>query len=439
MVCSRRPVLPNEQPTQPPRAAAPQFGVPAGDAAAAAQPPNRSAGGAGAASPGNQGQDVPFVDPEDAAIRQAQVNLARNLGREAFTSLFPGIPFPPEAENPRDSGSGGRANSSATEPTLTAQRSSSLLPPPASAAGSGDSPSGLGVRAAPLPATGTGDNPLARFSLPELPVPSAGEASLFQEPPSFVYASPNASTSSTYSNLAYGAYPRTGGGGGGTNYPASPFASVQQPPNIIERLETVRRRWTAQETPPNASAAGSSDASPPQDSTSAAPASEAESSVSAFTAEEKGKSKEVVEDSTAAAAIEEDISPREAALRAAERRLGRTQQSEDNATGPVSSAASLPPGSAVSATTDAEVAERPPDHGAGGTKGRSETALPTPRLIPLFDPAHPTPFVGETRAWTPIELEGAVTKTLEDKLRTLAEFQERLDSLIGDLRTAMGT
>ena len=383
---------------------------------------------------------MPFVDPEDAAIRQAQVNLARNLGREAFTSLFPGIPFPPEAENPRDSGSGGRANSSATEPTLTAQRSSSLLPPPASAAGSGDSPSGLGVRAAaPLPATGTGDNPLARFSLPELPVPSAGEASLFQEPPSFVYASPNASTSSTYSNLAYGAYPRTGGGGGGTNYPASPFASVQQPPNIIERLETVRRRWTAQETPPNASAAGSSDASPPQDSTSAAPASEAESSVFAFTAEEKGKSKEVVEDSTAAAAIEEDISPREAALRAAERRLGRTQQSEDSATGPVSSAASLPPGSAVSATTDAEVAERPPDHGAGGTKGRSETALPTPRLIPLFDPAHPTPFVGETRAWTPIELEGAVTKTLEDKLRTLAEFQERLDSLIGDLRTAMGT
>ncbi|KAG0658990.1 E3 ubiquitin-protein ligase hrd1 [Rhodotorula mucilaginosa] len=432
----RRPVLPNEQPTQPPRAAAPQFGGPAGDAAAAAaQPANRStAGGSGAASAGNQGQDVPFVDPEDAAIRQAQVNLARNLGREAFTSLFPGIPFPPEveAENPRGSGSGGRANSSATAPTLTTQRSSSLLSPPAASVAGGHFASGLGVTAPPS-AAGTGDNPLARFSLPDLPVPSAGEASLFQEPPSFVYASPDASTSSTYSNLAYGAYPRNRGGGGGTSYSASPFASVQQPPNIIERLETVRRRWTAQGTPPNASAAESSDG-PRQNSADAAPAPEAESSTSAFTAAEKGKSKEVEEDSTAAAATEDDISPREAACRAAERRLGRlTQTTEDSTKRPESPGASLP---ADSVTTDAQEAAHPPDH---AKTGRSATALPTPRLIPLFDPAHPTPFVRETRAWTPIELEGAVTKTLEDKLRTLAEFQERLDSLIGDLRTAMGT
>jgi E3 ubiquitin-protein ligase synoviolin len=287
---------------------------------------------------------VPFVDPEDAAIRQAQVNLARNLGREAFTSLFPGIPFPPEveAENPRGSGSGGRANSSATAPTLTTQRSSSLLSPPAASVAGGHFASGLGVTAPPS-AAGTGDNPLARFSLPDLPVPSAGEASLFQEPPSFVYASPDASTSSTYSNLAYGAYPRNRGGGGGTSYSASPFASVQQPPNIIERLETVRRRWTAQGTPPNASAAESSDG-PRQNSADAAPAPEAESSTSAFTAAEKGKSKEVEEDSTAAAATEDDISPREAACRAAERRLGRlTQTTEDSTKRPES------PGSSTSA------------------------------------------------------------------------------------------
>lgn len=374
---------------------------------------------------------MPFVDPESAAIRQAQINLARNLGREAFTSLFPGIPFPPEAETPR--GSGIRANSSATAPTpAAAERTpSTLLPPPASAGGGGDFASGLGV-STPSAATGTGDNPLARFSLPDLPVPSAGEASLFREPPAFVYASPDASTSSTYSNLAYGAYPRNRAGGG-PNYPASPFAAVQQPPNIIERLETVRRRWTAQGTPPNASAAESSNA-PRQNSADAAPAPEAESSTSIYTAAEKGKSKEV-ENSTAAA-TEENISPREAALRAAERRLGRLPQTEDSTKRPESPGSSLPADAADSVTTDAEKAAHPLDHAKAG---RSATALPTPRLIPLFDPVHPTPFVGENRAWTPIELEGAVTKTLEDKLRTLAEFQERLDSLVGDLRRAMGT
>ncbi|GAA5984220.1 hypothetical protein JCM10908_006098 [Rhodotorula pacifica] len=423
----RRPVLPNEQPNQPPRGAAARFGAPAGGAAAPA--PNAPAGAANAPGQG------PAFDAEGHAIRQAQINLARNLGREAFTSLFPGIPFPPEAENARTPG---RADSAAAGLTTAAGgASTSALPQPI---GASDFP--LAGASAASAATSSSDNPLARFSLPSLPVPAGGEATLYQAPPSFVYGSAEASTSS-YSNLAYGAYPQPSG----PIRPPSSAASTAldaslQPPNVIERLEAVRRRWNAREAASNFSAAeassvaaGSSAVEAPVPAVAATGELSAEVTSTGFTAAEKGKGKA---DEALSNANEEDISPREAALRAAERRLGQTAPTRDVPTRPSPPMASLSTLTVVPGTEPAD--ERPPAmEGSDSASNPVKLPLPTPRLIPLFDPADPTSLLGETGTLTSVQVEGGVTKILEDKLRTLSDVQQRLDSLIGDLQAAIGT
>ncbi|GAA5875930.1 hypothetical protein JCM3774_005820 [Rhodotorula dairenensis] len=411
----RRPVLPNEQPNPPPRGAAPQFGAPA--AGAAGQARNGAAEGA------NVGEQIAAIAAaENAAIRQAQINLARNLGREAFTSLFPGIPFPPEAEHPGRTGRGRGADS----PAVPRGAATPLFPLPS---GGSDLPT-AGATANP-----EGDNPLARFSLPSLPVPAAGEASLFQGPPSFAYGLPAASTSG-YSNLAYGAYPPAG-------HAPSLANGSGQPPNVIERLETVRRRWGSQggaatsdaasAEPSNHTAVTPDSAPAPTDVTTEA------ASTSTYTAAEKGKGKELAPAAgEAAVAAQEEISPRQAALRAAEKRLGRTVPTTAG-TEPPQSPATPSSVQALKPSTATDGDAPQPDAAAEEAKSRPALPLPTPRLIPLFDPANPTPHLAESRPWTPLQVEGAVTKTLEDKLRTLAEFQQRFDGLVDDLRAALGT
>lgn len=291
-------------------------------------------------------------------------------------------------------------------------------------------------RMAGATATPEGDNPLARFSLPSLPVPSAGEASLFSEPPPYAYHSLGASTA-TYSNLAYGAYPPAG--------PASPshLASLHasgQPPNVIERLETVRRRWASPRTAsPNASTAGPSNHPAAAGGSTTVPTEEA--STTSFTAAEKGKGKEVESSSLTGAdqaEAEAEVSPREAALRAAEKRLARTAPKAGEPTWLPSPATSAPVHDREPPTViDGDTPQA--DAGAEKAKARPDQPLPTPRLIPLFDPANPTPSLAESCPWTPLRVEGAVTKALEDKLRTLSEFQQRLDGLVADLRAAVGT
>lgn len=193
---SRRPVLPQDQ-TRAQAAAA---------AVAARAPP--------AALPAG-----------DDAIRQAQINLARNLGREAFGVVFPGLPFPPEALLP--------AAPAAQRPPPHQHQPGGVVPlaPTVAGAAAGPAPpSG----ATPLPA-GTrvagagGDNPLARFSLPELRLPPTGEAGLYIPP---------TTTAHGYAGVAYGAYPQPQ-----SMRPVGQAAgSHARVPNLEERLAHIRTR-----------------------------------------------------------------------------------------------------------------------------------------------------------------------------------------------------
>lgn len=197
---SRRPVLPQDQ-TRAQAAAA--------DVAARAPP---------AAVPGG-----------DDAIRQAQINLARNLGREAFDVVFPDIPFPPEALLP--------AALAAQRPPPHQHQPRGVVPPAPAVAEAAAGPASRDGTTPSPPATRVtgvgGDNPLARFSLPELRLPPTGEAGLYSPPPS-------ATTSHGYAGVAYGAYPhpqlmRGVGQAAG---------SQSRVPNLEERLAHIRTRMT---------------------------------------------------------------------------------------------------------------------------------------------------------------------------------------------------
>lgn len=420
---SRRPVLPNEQP---------QTAAVAGAGARAG-----NGGAAGAAAPGanGAGPTIPVpadaLDAENAAIRQAQVNLARNLGREAFTSLFPGIPFPPEAEDvarrPQNASSEGTGAPQAAEdlrPTPTQPVVSPPNPPAASTSGGADA------------AANDADNPLARFSLPSLPVPAGGEASLYHSPPNFAYPAPGASTSA-FSDLAYGAYPQLTG----TRQAPTPFGATSRrpsPPNLIERIETVRTRW---ESRGGARVAAEAEGEVGRPSEAAAPSttvgvSDEHPETRSPTTEEKGKGKAVEDDGRAEASSTETVSPKEAALRAAERRLGERAAASSTASPGAASAEAV--AAVASSTPSSEVS-------AGGIE---TSPLPPPRLIPLFDPTDPAsvraaslraPLDGALPAiMTHVELEGAVSETMQGKLRQLTSFQARIDRLVEEMRDTLG-
>ncbi|KAI5480569.1 E3 ubiquitin-protein ligase synoviolin [Pseudohyphozyma bogoriensis] len=237
----RRPVLPSEQGRAPPVVGP---GAPAAAAAAAAAP------------------GIARNQPEDV-IRQAQINLARNMGREAYAVVFPGIPFPPEAEGaapPAQPAGAAPANRAAPPPTPTA-----TVPPPdgahptptpttpAGAAGPSSAnptassplagPSTSSPPAGPTASTSTTpvprqpgglhDNPLARFSLPEFRLPPTGEAGLYSPPPV-----------NGFVGVAYGAYPAPAGAPR-QGYPGQPPQGGQtRVPNLEERLSVIRSRMS---------------------------------------------------------------------------------------------------------------------------------------------------------------------------------------------------
>ncbi|KAK4054562.1 E3 ubiquitin-protein ligase hrd1 [Microbotryomycetes sp. JL201] len=97
-------------------------------------------------------------------LRQAHINLARNLGRDAFGVVFPGIPYPAEADQPVPGVANEEAASSSTPAGPSSPRpTTNDVPPSASLA-----------RSQP-PTLGT-DNPLARFALPHMPLPPLSQA-----------------------------------------------------------------------------------------------------------------------------------------------------------------------------------------------------------------------------------------------------------------------
>ncbi|GAA5820133.1 hypothetical protein JCM11251_005497 [Rhodosporidiobolus azoricus] len=524
----RRPVLPQEQPP-PPAAGQPPQQQQAQEAGGA--PPPAAAGGA---PPRPR-------DPRDAAadeaIRQAQVNIARNLGREAFGVIFPDIPFPAEAEAgpggtgrlPRPPAQGGptlapppvtgveAANvplppSPLPTPTPTTPAASAATPVgPASyspvAGGSATNPllsppATAATPSAPAAAGAGADNPLARFSLPNLPVPSTGEAGLYQPPPSFTYPShPSPSTSSSshagFSNLAYGAYPQFTHLGTAGGLPPPPAGSAQAAAarqggmvNIEERVREARRRWVVD---------GVASASVEGNGVGGEEKKE-EGGARRLTREEKGKGKAIEEEKVEETKVEENkessvddseegLTPREAALRAAERRANKGREREhvglssNPSTAPTTSSRPALKGhesnetivpSAVAPFTSQPSIEveastsTVPSAPISGASAVPSSASSLPRLIPLFDPsesstsaaslslsyphlfpsavptsadpstAFPSLLPSNPTAEQLGELDRLTRAGIEERLRLLVGFQERLEGLVEEMRGAIG-
>ncbi|GAA5940062.1 hypothetical protein JCM10213_004929 [Rhodosporidiobolus nylandii] len=517
----RRPVLPNEQPAPQPAQA-----QPGGAAAGAPRPPAQANAAPGAAARN------PADAAADEAIRQAQVNIARNLGQEAFGVIFPGIPFPPEAEGaaqgpaarlaqppaaggptlapppvparqqqdpairPAAAPASTPATSPAAGPSASAARppATPTTPLPASPnprAASPEQSARSPLLPSPTPSGGNGaDNPLARFSLPNLPVPATGEAGLYHPPPSFAYpSSPSlAGDAGGYSNLAYGAYPQFGhhGVAGGLPPPAgsAQAMAVDGVVNVEERIREVRRRWVG--------ASGEAAQVPvPEKAASTGPASgeekERDNEAKEETKRDKGKAKAVdveadgedmssekgdTKEKAADGETSDDssLSPREAALRAAERRL---QKGKGKATAPSSSSPSSAPSAATSerpvpqASNSNETVVPPPAVAeSSGLTHASPAARSLPRLIPLFDPSNPSPLAALSASYPSLfpssassspssvpapllspqpseeqlsELDRLATAGIEEKLRHLVGFQQRIEGLVGEMRQAIGS
>ncbi|BGO99863.1 hypothetical protein RTG_00666 [Rhodotorula toruloides ATCC 204091] len=428
----RRPVLPQEQPRQQPQQQQPFPG---------AQPAGLAPPGAPNARPGAPGAPPPAQD----AVRQAQINLARNLGREAFGILLPGIPFPPEAEGltarlpPPPPTVPPAAQAGATQAAPPPAGSTS--PPPASDSATATAGPTSVSATPPVDATTAGDNPLARFNLPSLPLPETGEGGLYHAPPTMAYPTPG---SSSFADLAYGSYPQFVGA---PLLPPPPAGSAQAravPPNLLDRIDLIRRRWQA------LGAAGGE-----------AVGAQANSDANGAVADEndkpkvdKGKGKAVatepaVESEAESAKADEELTPREAALRAAERRAGKQ---------PASTSARPLPTSDPSDRTVIRVNDEPQSELSSSTARPPAPPGPValPRLIPLFDPSNPpVPFFpsatlpslhdvlapssgSKTKSEQLSETDELVRRGLEERLRLLVGFQDRIEHLVGDMRTALG-
>ncbi|GAA5886011.1 hypothetical protein JCM6882_004232 [Rhodosporidiobolus microsporus] len=542
----RRPVLPQEQP-QPPAGAAP--GQPQ-------QQPPPAAGAAG------RPPVPPARDPRDAAadeaIRQAQINIARNLGREAFGVIFPDVPFPAEADPagagaaarlPRPPAAGGptlapppvtgvnAANvplPPSPLPTPTASTTAAAAPAPAHAtplAGPSTAatnpllspPTSATATAAaaipPTPGAGNGaENPLARFSLPQLPVPQTGEAGLYHVPPTFAYqpqASPAPASAPApapahgpppavaaaghpgYSDVAYGAYPQFPHLGVAGGLPPPPGGSAQAQAareggmvNLEERVREVRRRWVGDGAAAQAQAEAKAEdekekgQGPSEEEKGKGKAVEADGDgEGAPEEEEKNTTEENGGDSTTEA--EEGLSPREAALKAAERRANKGKGKERAA--PESRPALVahesnetvvpPPAPQAAASTSAPPAVAaeeaiPSSHPspAAAAVPPSTAPPPLPRLIPLFDPSNPisaatlslsyphlfppppagapAPSSSSSAGPSPLlpdaptreqsdELDRLTRAAVQERLRLLVGFQDRLEGLVEEMRGAL--
>lgn len=177
------------------------------------------------------------VDP----VWQARVNLARNLGREAFAVVFPGVEFPPEAEGaepippvvPAPAPIAGLA-----PPVVNGVPRPIAVTPGIRLPRNGILPTGLGA--------GT-ENPLARFTLPALKLPPAGEAGLYTSP----------GVASGYAGIAYGAFHGNGQGtgiGSGSGLTPPNLRPIGYHPttgktlNLEERVNALKGKGTGAST-----------------------------------------------------------------------------------------------------------------------------------------------------------------------------------------------
>ncbi|GAA5896169.1 hypothetical protein JCM8208_007548 [Rhodotorula glutinis] len=433
----RRPVLPQEQPPATP---------PRPGAAALAGPPN--------------------VDAEQAAIHQAQINIARNLGRNAFGALFPGVPFPAEAAPPGaappapadpaerlaqpPTAAQAQANAATAPPATPGPVGTAAGPAPSTAAAAALSPPGS--TAAPGSAGASSDNPLARFSLPSLTVPATGEAGLYHRPPSFAYPPPSApGVAAPYADIAYGAYPHFAGTPAHAPGPVGAPGERRAGMNVEERVEFLRRRWGSTAGVPGTSA-GAEGATG-----SSGPAGEkaSEEGEAAKVDKGKGKAVEPADAVESAAAAEEDddatLSPRAAALRAAERRAGTSSTASASTAAQTASLTQAAPSSPPAPSFDLGAAP------STTTAAASSAALTVPRLIPLFDPSNPSPSLADYPSLLPrssgtssldarpllpateqlSEAEQLARRGVEERLRLLVGFQERIEGLVGEMRAAL--
>ncbi|ORY89354.1 hypothetical protein BCR35DRAFT_300503 [Leucosporidium creatinivorum] len=481
----RRPVLPSER-----------------GAAAPAPAPNVNPLAAAAGGGGGGGRGVPPAAVGDEAIRQAQLNLARNLGREAFGVVFPGIPFPPEAALP----------AGAAPPPPPAQAG----PPPAATPGT---PLPPGAQPTPTPSTsaprrgtssprtaptsaGAGlDNPLARFSLPELRLPPTGEAGLYNAPPSPLIAP-------GYAGVAYGAYPQASAGpsagpsaprvaGQPTPGTVGTVGQARSVPNLEERIQHIRDRLARAQGAAAATAAtpgagsGASRAAGSSVSVSVAPGTPVAMPSSPVASSGKvDEEKEEEEEKP-------EISAREAALAAAERRAaaangGRTP-TRGSPTPTLSPTSPSPPATSVSpppidalpsASSTASPSPSPIEEPIPATATESSSTTPSPvaaqptaptqqpRLVPLFSANSPLPLASYpsllsalppsfapsptpyslTRPRTlpsqPLiptsptseqlhELSRLTRRGIEERLRVLMGWQERMQSMAEEMKSVL--
>lgn len=403
----------------------------------------------------------------DEAIRQAQLNLARNLGREAFGVVFPGIPFPAEAEGP----AGAAPPLPAAAPAAADPAAPGIAAPPSASTSrrpSRQPPS-------PTPASGAGhDNPLARFSLPELRLPPTGEAGLYS-------AAPGAAPSPTagFAGVGYGLY-----------HPGGQAAAQQQArslPNLEERIKHIRERMARAQggsSAPSVGAPMTSGEAGRGPSVTVTPTSPpiGGPEVSVKEPETSGTGETATSEEVAGTGeVKPELSAREAALAAAERRAAasssrRTKPSPTSsgaesllpATAPVVGLASTP---AVDEPQPTPVAATSP---AAPTSPTSTSSPPTPvshappapvRLIPLFSspssttsypnllstipaPLPPSPYStthprtlpsvpflpAEPTAEQLDEMARLTRRGMEERLRVLVGWQARMEGLATEMR-----
>ncbi|GAA5965387.1 hypothetical protein JCM3765_004880 [Sporobolomyces pararoseus] len=497
----RRPVLPQEQPSNGPL-------PPAGRGA------NRPVAQRGIEGGGGE---MANANDQQQALRQAQINLARNLGREAFGVVFPNLPFPDEARLPGELAVNPQPTPTPTlapPPPPAHEQTPNVALPPNSPAGPTPAPH-PGTSASPVASTSTSpidptssrsrlrsllsppsssssnpaaesSNPLARFSLPNLELPPTGEAGLYHVPPSFATTDfdPSRFSSSTsqpnsppgYADIAYGAFPRFDGRT--TNVPlpqgSTSVFSNGKPQTLEDRIKQIRERMTQSENE-NAVEVGRSDSRQGSSGEKKDKGKGKEKATDSEETVEKEKStvtEEPKEDSTSYGNAAS--SPREAALLAAERRrIAQTGRSPSPSTwlrstdtlAPWSEAAHtipLPPSREPSPTpptsrTPAVTPSRPassPESPPFAHSSSNSTSIP--RLIPLFDPSNPSapslyPSLASqstlsTTALPPgsssaeqlkSEVDQLVRRSIEEKLKMMVGFQERIEGIVDEMRTAL--
>ncbi|SCV71941.1 BQ2448_4635 [Microbotryum intermedium] len=364
-----------------------------------------SAGAAAAAAPVPNGEE---------AIRQAQINLARSLGREAFAVVFPDVPFPPEAFQapetaPQAAGASGasatagssRGASGATTSTIGETRSS-LLPPPGRV---GSSP--------PLSPDLASGNPLARFGSGLGSTPLGASSALNQAPmttfPSFELGGAGTG-SGLYSGLGIGGPLPTRGPGA--------------PSTLEARLQYIRRKIHEASEP----------AAPTASTSAEGPSTHSEAMLEVQ--EEQGQEEE------------KEMTAREAALAAAERRA--TQAGKGTKTmGKRSDVV----GDKTSTNAETPLLTLTPSSVPPSTPPRSGSSHP--RLIPLFDASAPRrpfsttyPHLAASSSDDSLlpsaptseqlaELSHLTRATIEARLKLLLRWQVKVEGLVDEMRAVL--